>query len=903
MRSPKDLRSRLEDQAESRAQKLERLRKIAATPRQTPQKKEIAPSPSAAPGISQDAIAPASPIVASTQPPPQFAPPALLDAEGSRTLLVQPWTARLVNTLLSRSHDKKLSLRLIWPAEPDSIAVLHGLASVSEVLRRNLPGLRTVLYPGTRASWTALDSVSASLVDLGATFRQISDRSSPAEHRPCGPMHAVLDASNHIATYSQDRKSAQLRQLMPSFYFNADAGEWQTNKHAPLNRLLAKLVKTAIRDELRGKTEASWHDPHTAPSALFVLSRDVKKKSARKAISPETLGRAADVLLFDARRAATKSDPGLVRRLPAYVKAIREGAGDIGGLILTDDPTLYLVLRAGFQKAEIATDCEVWAAEPANPGEELLAEEPRAEHWSPQQRTTVNFSIHIIDKEAAMLARKFGKFAEETKAEGEHTEALFRLAQGFLLRLSHLPGGTMDLSSEDSGEQDYLKKGLDWAPIEGEIRSALASGSANEQRAAIEAHLEKVRRHIADLQDQTPVAAKLLELIKRFTSGKNDGLAVVMQTQRGIQVAKRFLRRRLGESFDEVEAKLEWIPLVKAPELLKCRTRGSKLVIVGMAPSTIRLLCTSDEVPTGTSILLPLQRAVGVAGAMSLLSEAESLKPYRARIAGLRQSLTDQIANLPPDLAAYVRRDELEPPRPKSAPSPDVARDPKAYTFELEDGSLVSSSGMVFLYKGDEDPPFRRVQSRSVKTGDLLFEMSDELRDEVEEALRASGTALDTSSPEKKIVSIYRGRVSKSAARLFPGVSRVAAARQIISAMLAADPTLRDVSVNKVCYWIAPDEGDPAPHGARDQQEFLAFCKALGIPRELATEYWSTIRIVRFQNQADGRTLKTLYTEILFAPDEAEIYRHIPREVIARLQSRAVDNIYAVIRVTEPREQ
>jgi hypothetical protein len=67
--------------------------------------------------------------------------------------------------------------------------------------------------------------------------------------------------------------------------------------------------------------------------------------------------------------------------------------------------------------------------------------------------------------------------------------------------------------------------------------------------------------------------------------------------------------------------------------------------------------------------------------------------------------------------------------------------------------------------------------------------------------------------------------------------------------------------------------------------------------------YWESIRMVRFQNQSDGRRLKAFYAEILFAPDDAAIYRHIPRDVIARLQGRAVDNIYSVVRIAEPLEQ
>lgn len=899
MRSPKDLRSRLEDQADSRAKLQERLRKLASTPKPISQKKEIGPPIQEMP--SDQAPEPVS--APAPNPAPVFAPPSLLNAEGALPLKVQPWTARLVNTLLSRAQDKKLSLRLLWPAEPDNVALLHGMASVSEVIGANLPGLRTVVFPGTRATWTALDTVAVSLGDLSATFRKIVDRGIVTDYRPCGAMQAVLDACNHLYTYSKEQRSAQLRQLMPSFFFNDEQCQWQTNKHAPLNRLLAKLLRNAIRDELRGKTEAAWYDPQTAPAALFVLPHGIKKKVARKAVSADSLGKPADVLLLDARRAATKADPGLVRRMPGFVKTLREGAGDIGGLVVTDDPTLFLVLRAAFSKAELAVDAEVLAAEPENLGEELLAEHPRIADWAPPQRASVNFTTYIIDKEAAMLARKFGKFAEDTRVEGEATEVLFRLAQGFLLRMSHLPGGTVDLVSEDSGEQDYLNKRLDWAPIDSQIQAALASGSANEHRAAIEASLARVRRHLADLRDETPVAAKLLELVQRFTSGKNDGLAVVMQSQRGIQIAKRFLRRRLAERFDEVDAKLEWVPLASAPEALKCRTNGSRLVVVGLAPSTIRLLCTSNEVPTGTWILLPLQRAVGVVGAMNLLCEADSLKPYRTRIAGLRKSLTEQIATLPPDLASYVKKDELEPPRPRTIQSTSEVPDSKAYTFELEDGSMTSSSGMVFVYKGDEDPPFRRVQARSVKQGDLLFDMSDELRDEVEEAIRAGGDALDTSSPEKKLVLLYRRGLANTVARQFPAESRSAAARKIIAAMTKDDPAMADVSVSKVSYWISPDENDKAPHGARDQQEYFAFCNALGISRPMAALNWETIRLVRFQNQTDGRRLKAFYAEILFAAEDVAIYRHIPRHVIARLQGRAVDNLYAVVRVTEPRDQ
>jgi hypothetical protein len=62
------------------------------------------------------------------------------------------------------------------------------------------------------------------------------------------------------------------------------------------------------------------------------------------------------------------------------------------------------------------------------------------------------------------------------------------------------------------------------------------------------------------------------------------------------------------------------------------------------------------------------------------------------------------------------------------------------YRFDLEGGARAYASGWIYRYEPNEDPFFRRMNVSAVRVDDLIFEMNDELRSKVEDALRrASG--------------------------------------------------------------------------------------------------------------------------------------------------------------------
>jgi hypothetical protein len=468
------------------------------------------------------------------------------------------------------------------------------------------------------------------------------------------------------------------------------------------------------------------------------------------------------------------------------------------------------------------------------------------------------------------------------------------------MRASHIPSGFADLHSSDVEEQDYLTRDLEWTRIEALINKALQQGDAAEQRAQIEDAIRRVHKHLADCEHATPLALKLQEQVQRFAVDSRDGLTIVLSSPRHIALAQRFLARALSDAWTAAQARINWLPLGRAPKELHCRSEDRRLLIVGLSARILRILATHAEIPTGTCLLIPAQKALGVTPMLRGLAADDTLKPYRARLSGLLSTLDKRLREIPDVdvLTRSVQSLAMSPARVSIAAA-TPASDPTAYRFHLEDGRWVYAASNVFRYDGIEGAGFKRVQARSIEAGDLIFEMSDELRDDIEQAITPGGTLIE-SSPARKVLALYHGLVREAVASLFPGPSKQASLRAIKVRMVELDPDNTDLSLGKLSYWISLADDERTPHGARDPQEFLLFCEVLGIDAGLAKTFWERVRRVRFENQTEGRQLKAIYAEILFSPESAQVYRGLSPEAIRGLQGKALDCIFHVTGVESP---
>jgi hypothetical protein len=830
---------------------------------------------------------------------PTYVPVRLADPRRDGvSVAVQPWTTSLIEALLGRAEDGRISLRLVWPLELPPIATLHGLATLSRAFSEDLVGLRTLYYPGTQTSWTAFDRLTVDRAQLRSLWQSLNDH---PPKRVSEAFAAILSAANHLELFRPETAASRLRQLVPAFVYDPVKQAFAPTTLAPLDALIAKIVKREIRRQLHAKVDPAWASPTLAPGAFLTLPRALKRKQWKQALEKPRRGTAVpiDVCLLDATTRSLTADPASVRRIPNVLEDAREARGDgLGALIVTDDPTTYLVLRAEFKRAGLEVDSGVLAAEAAWP-DALASPAPRPTDWVPPERDSTNFKLMILDSPAARLAQKFGAIADLVREQRPEVEELFRRAQGFIMKTSHLPGGFVDLREPGGESPDYLSASLEWPRVEAPIRAQLETGRLNMARDRIETAIKHAREYVHRCDDQTPLAVKVEDEVMRRAVNSRDGLTIVCPSRPVIGVAQRYLARKLGAAWEVAKPNVNWIPLVDVECSLTARSDGQRLLIVGLRPAMLRILMTHPEIPKATEVFLPEQRAASVLPALQYLSGVGVLEPYRKRLAGFLAELRKHLDDVP-DLDALVKSFNRTLALPRAMSPTPRGEESRAFRFILENDRTVYAYGYVYVYDVAEGSGFQRVLAKSVREGDLVFEMSDALRDRVEGLLELSDVgALVTSSEERKFITIYHHAVDRRVALRYPQVTRAGQARAIQARIEELKPGA-SVKEDRIRYWLAIGGQDTAPHGARDRASFNLFCQALGIDEANAELYWCYVVTARASNQAFGRVLSAWYAEVIFQPETALVYRSISVEELGYLRAEAESCVYRVVRVIPP---
>lgn len=894
----KTFRDRLQTRQESLEKLRGRIKAQVAKSRQkaldAPAKIELCVAESKAPPRRVDQR-PAS----SELNPIEFHAPRLATANGSSELYLTPWAVKLATTLLERARDHRISLRLIWPADVDTVATLHAVASLSNVLGSHLPGLRSLYYPGTHATWATLDRVTADRGQYDSLCKHMYNGLVPKADSQA--LRVVLDVC-HEANYAKSSTRLRIRQLVPAFRYDQIYDRWVGVREPPIDALIKRIPNPAVKKQLRERIAATdWNSPASAPGALLVLHREIKKKELKSALlggrggSPLTF----DAMLVDASTRTIQADPSSVKSIPKHLETIYKVCGrKAGTLIVTNDPAEFRILGRALEKAGFDVDSDVLAAESI--GTDWLASgTAMMPDWKPDSRTMVNFKIKATDEQSARLARQIRRIVDAVRDEGPEVEEPFIRAQHLVLRASLVPGGLLDALSSDQGWSPLAHQ-LDLQRIESLIQNVLARGGAAGQRKQIANVLEAIHKHIAACSDATPLAEHLKALVERHVIKEKGEMTVVIFSRRDTGIAQQFLARSLGEKWATVQGRIQFLSLTDAVTGLPNNAKdGHRLIIVGLNPRILRFLVMQKDIPLHTSLLIPSHQAIRMLPQAQFLSSVEVLKSYRGRLVELRSHLESCLSDLP-DIESIAKAYDTRLPIAAHHSPVASAADPDAYRIHLDDGRCISVAGTVFRYDGLDDAAFRRVSMKDIVEGDSVFEMSDELRDEVETVLSTqSGIRF---SSFRSPLDGYRAILTQAIEAQFPGVSLADRITAIQRAMGAVSPAYAEVSSSKLRYWLSPPNQaeETAPHFARDRGEYLIFCKAILIPDAMAEQFWVIIRKVRTDNQVGGRQLTSLYAEVLLDPASSKIYRGIKPETIQMLQSKALDCVAQVVRIEQP---
>lgn len=816
----------------------------------------------------------------------------------------------MVNAILDAAESGRTHLCLVWPAKLPSLALLHGLATLERNFARDLRGLRTLLYPGTHSSNAGLQSALVSKTQLSNLYRSLwatdSDgRMAPQSCTPSPSFQAALAALNDVRNWHPEFPNPSLGELVPTFILAEPKAGWTTPVSTPLERTLSKVVRLEHRREVRAKVSSEWGAAAKAPGALMVVHNSTRKDAWREGLRAPSLQGSGqpEVLLLDATSAAAKSNYNAVQRIPDFLRCAREhGLQAAGAVIVTDDPKTFFVLRAQLHEMRQAPVAAVWAAEAEDV---LLAAAPVADNWAPETRSNSNFSVAIVDRDASQVALLLQKLAQASGNQDSPGFKALLAACIYILRLSNMPAGYADLTalaSETSQSDEFSNQRNAWAPVRLQLDEVLATGALNNQRSEVVAAIAKAERLIDAWADATPMATRLLAEVQKHASTGKSQLCIVLPSQKYIDLANRFLQRKLDSKWASVEPHLHWYTLSSVGRAMSGEQRGKHFVFVGINPDVLRILIANPEVPHGTAVLIAYKQADSTLTTLNSMKEIEAFKAYRGRIGLLAIELERRLKEVPHPVVVSKLAE-----RPLTFRLDDDIRqgpggEQAYYRFELEGGGRTYASGWLFRYEPDQDPFFRRAAASNIQAGDFIFEMSDDLRSKLEACLLPNGEGSSSLvHPVRMLMKLYHSDVQNRCQSLFTSTKRSTLAREIYAKMVQLNPKAIECRPARVYYWLAlSNEGDTRPHAPKDARYFKDFCAALDISPENAEHYWKLIRRARLLNQDLGRELATRYAEILFQPESAVSYRRIPEADIKSLQQDALQCVYRVERVVPP---
>jgi hypothetical protein len=900
----KSLAERLADQAKARERQAERIRDLSLRPvgkKRLAIKSKVEPPPSRAPSASN------RPQRLWAQARVGTAPLVYHSRTAVETMSLQPWATDLVNTLLTAADKGGTALCLLWPTKLKGICLLHALANLERVFAKDLRGMRTLFYPGTYAVRAPLDSV---LVDRGALselFRDLwiaehgSTELKVSTESPA--FLAVLKALNHLSQFGADAPIPSLAELIPTFLFDPAKSTWATTASSPLERTLAKVRHRERRRTLRQEVSVEWPLADKAPGALMVMHYSATKKGAwRTALgSPALKGKGRpEVLLLDATEAATRTDYTSVKRIPEFLSYARESDfPDTGAVVVTDDPKTFFILSARLPRAGISQ--QVYAAESEDA---LLSSHPRPADWQPALRSLPNFSVSIVDRDASQVALAYQRLTASAGSEDTEAHQALLKACRYVLRLSNMPAGFTDLTalSTESGAPDYSSRQSAWTDVKLALLASISSGAMSQVREALERTITRTEKLIDDWNDATPMAARMLTEVEKHAHKAQKPLCLVLPNSRYEVLAHRYLERKLGADWTQVETHIEWKTLASVDALLKAERKAPHFVFVGLNPDVLRVLMVHPHIPHGTAVLVAYKNAESTLRTLREMKQLEALKPYRGRIGLLTEELERRLEEVPNALDVSKLREMSLTFAFEDTRHGGQNGDPKYFRFELEGGAQAYSSGWVYRYAPEEDPPFRRTPVRDIERGDLIFEMSEELRTKLESSLQLSDAGLSSAvDPVRVLLKLYHDDIQRRCEIHFAATTRSALANEIHAKMVSLDPEAEHCRPARVSYWLdLGNQDDTRPHAARDAKCFLIFCKALGISDESAAQNWAIVRNARRLSQLLGRELLARYAEILFQPESAAIYRKVSPTAIRSLQQEALHCIHRVERVVPP---
>jgi len=852
---------------------------------------------------------------------------ALFDrGQPAAKLWPEPWLGSLVNAALETAAKKEIRLCLVWPGTVRSVALIHALATIERLAIGDKKGLRTLLYPTKRWSFAALNQFlldRESLLDWARKFltvTKVSGTQPPMPGRDDQNKDMLLMAVQSMHNDSPSSTPPSIAELFPNFDWEFEKNTWGHYGVRFLKRSKVALQRSHLWKKGDDYRIAELGHPQTAPDALFGISHQAATKQWKKAIKSEDLKgdlKQPELVLLDLTRDMRRNSArNFVRLVPDVIEEVTERwSTPPGFMVVTDDPRTYFTLRKYFREKLNGNNqrlvCDPILAVKEDHG---LSEAPRPQGWVPPQVSLRHFNVGVLDQEAAAEAARFWHIARELEQDSP-AHLASREAAAFLMRLANLPGGYHDyIAWMEAIFPDAMRSSMTWNGHVTSLASLSERGDYGHHAEAVRRAVTRATKLVEAYNEATPIAKRIAKEVSLCASRNKAHVTVAFRYSSDIPVAKSFLERYTGfpdgQPFSSFQDRVAFVNHKELPDILNSGEIPTKFLFAGLPDETLRLLITSERVPADSLIVLDCRRANDVLSGLRSLQTVDVYKPYRGRIAGLADEIERRIAELP-NVIDLEKLESMRIPRLSlSAAVSEASRNnegqPDAWKLELEGGQKMVAGHRVYIYDPDETKAFHQKNIEKVQEGDLVFVMSDELKDLFESSLIQAGNLIHRGSTYGEMLQNYHRDVLSSAKRLFGDLKALPLARKIHERMVALDHEAEKCSLSRIRYWIDVKDSDETPpedlkpHSTWSKADFVRFARALEIAENLIGVYWDLAAGQRKALQSAGRELAERYAHVLFNEETAEVLYQLKRETILGLQHEALRNLHRVEKVIAP---
>jgi hypothetical protein len=840
-------------------------------------------------------------------------------------LWCQPWLHEAVDAVLQTAANQEVRLVLMWPGHADALALVHALATLERNAIGDKQGLRALLYPTTRFSFSPLTHLLVDrekLLEWARHYLTVAAGVQPPlsgrDNQNKDMMLMALQSARNAAPASE---SPMLSEVLPHFDWDRVAKTWghYGEKYLRRSRLaLERSHKRALFEKVEDGRITRLGSPEAAPDALFGISHLATPRERRDAIKSKGLRgdtRQPEIVLFDLTRAMQmRAERPLIRSVPDIIKELAETwKAPYGVMIYTDDPKAFFSVRRLLTEKPRGKPLQIQTLVTAPKGNGLF-ESPLPRDWHPGQVSLRYFRISILDQEAAEVALKFWSLSEKMEPHSEASTECRKTA-AYLLRLANLPGGYRDFTSWMMSQSftDGLRQDMSWSACEYRLNGLLERGALGTHVDDVRQAITKATRLVDTYAEATPLALRLAKEVGACSEKIKTSVVVLFRFSADIAVAQSFLSRYAhypgSRSFTEFSNRVSLRNQRELAQIVDSKILPSKFVFVGLPDETLRFLVSGDDIPADSVVIVDYRRANDVLIGLRALRSIDTYKAYRARISGIAGEIEKRLNELPKAID-LDRLERIQVPRLSlSTAATEHSRATElasSWRVELEGGRCISVSQRVYVYDPDDAGLFHNEQAENLKPGDLLFVMSDALKDLLETCLIAAGRSVMRGASLAEMVREYHRQILRNAKRLFGELEGVSLARRIQTRMLELSTIPKAVSLNRIRYWMdvedsaAADSADLKPHSTRQKADFVVFARALEVPDNLIEHYWMMITGQRIALQEAGRELADRYARVLFSDESAEAHYQLGRETILMLQREAVQNTFRVVRTIPP---